>query len=341
MFAVLLIIMVSGCANEKTWTSGSASVSAKGEKADAALFAMDTYMSLTVYSDDAYDLAINACERIFELEKLFDPDLPESEVSRLNVSGEFTVGRELKEQIETAALVKERSEGAFDLTVGALVELWGFGDVPKVPSNEDIHKAISLCTDIAIDGSAVSLPEGTKINLGASAKGYTSNELSEFFKSAGVKSALVSLGGNVQVVGTKPDGNLWRVAVQDPRNENAGLGVLSIKDCAVVTSGDYQRYFIEEGVRYCHILDPRTGMSVNNGVCAVTVMCDNGLMADCLSTAMMVLGKEKALEYWETWGGYEMLIVTSDNTVTMTPGFAASFEPDENLEYSVEIFNEE
>ena len=341
MLSAVILAAFSGCAKEQIWSSGSASVTAKGGKADAALFAMDTYMGITVYSESAFELAVSACERIGELETIFDAGSPESEVALLNAHGTYEVGSEIIDQIEAAAIVKARSRGAFDLTVGALVELWGFGQEPKVPTEEELAKTAALCGDIVINGSTVTVPEGAMLNLGASAKGYTSNELAEYLRANGVESALISLGGNIQVVGTKPDGSLWRVGVQDPRNENANLGVLSVKDMAVVTSGDYQRYFIEDGVRYCHVLDPRTGKSVDNGVCSVTVMCENGLLADCLSTAMMVLGREAALEYWSVWGGFEMLIVTSDETITMTPGFSSAFSPGENLSYTVEVFNED
>ena len=163
----------------------------------------------------------------------------------------------------------------------------------------------------------------------------------EQLKALDVERAILNLGGNVQTVGAKPDGSPWRVAVQDPRDESTNLGVLIVKDTAVVTSGDYQRYFIEDGVRYCHILDPRTGKTVNNGVCSVTILCQDGLMADCLSTAMMVLGKEEAFAYWSAWGGFEMLVVTNDGTVTMTPGFNAVFETNNDLTYTVEVFGEE
>ncbi len=340
LFAALILLALSGCAKEQKWTSGSASVTAKGGKADAALFAMDTYMSLTVYSEDAYALAVSASERIAELEALFDPSLESSEVSRLNKSGTLSIGKELITQIETARIIKERSNGALDLTVGALVELWGFGNNPKVPVAESVENAVSLCGEIIIDGTEATLPVGAKLNLGSCAKGYTSNELARWLRDENVESALISLGGNVQVVGSKPDGSAWRVAVQDPRNESQNIGVLSVKDVAVVTSGDYQRYFIEDGKRYCHILDPRTGMCVDNGVCAVTIICNDGLLADCLSTAMMVLGRQGALDYWKTWGGFEMLIVCDDGSAVMTPGFASVFEVSENPSYTVEVFNE-
>ena len=146
-----------------------------------------------------------------------------------------------------------------------------------------------------------------------------------FMKKAGVESAIVSLGGNVQTLGLKPDGSNWNVAVEDPNDPGAYLGVLSVGQTAVITSGSYQRYFEQDGKVYHHILDPHTGYPADSGLKSVTIVCTSGVTADCLSTALFVLGKDAALNYWRTYGGFEMILVTTDDQVVCTGGLKNSF----------------
>ena len=146
-------------------------------------------------------------------------------------------------------------------------------------------------------------------------------------RDAGVTSGVVSLGGNVQTLGKKPDGSDWNIAVQDPNDTGSYLGYLTVGETAVITSGSYQRFFTEGGQKYHHILSPKTGLPVNNGLLSVTIVCEDGTMADCLSTAMFVLGPQAALNYWRTYGGFEMVLVKSDGHVILTNGLYGKFTP--------------
>ena len=167
-------------------------------------------------------------------------------------------------------------------------------------------------------------PDGMELDLGAVAKGYTGDRVMERFRAAGVTSAIISLGGNVQALGTKPDGSLWQVAVQDP--EGSGYAaVLSVADKAVITSGGYERYFEEDGKIYWHIIDPATGRPAENGLESVTIAADSGVLADGLSTALFVMGANKAAEYWRTNGGFDFILIDDGGTVTITEGLEDCF----------------
>ena len=160
----------------------------------------------------------------------------------------------------------------------------------------------------------------------AVAKGCASDNAIEAMRQAGVESGIISLGGNVQTLGLKPDGSKWTVAIQDPNNTSSYVGVINVGETAVITSGSYQRNFTDtHGKFYHHILKPSTGYPVTNSLVSVTIICTDGVMADCLSTAMFVLGETAALNYWRTYGGFEMVLITSDNRIICTSGLLEEF----------------
>ena len=175
-------------------------------------------------------------------------------------------------------------------------------------------------------GKAYLQKEGMAVDLGGIAKGYASDKVAELLKEKGVASAIVSLGGNVYGVGTKPDGEKWEVALANPLDANDYCGLISIENQAVVTSGGYQRYFEENGKKYHHIIDPATGYPAESGLLSVTIISDSGTEADVLSTALYVMGLEKALAFWQEHGGFEAIFVTEAGEVIATEGADACFE---------------
>jgi len=307
-----------------------ASCSANPESCEATVFAMDTVMSLKVFGKEAQAAVSEAEEKLYSLDALLSAAREDSEVSKINKSAGSPVPASgpVIEQISAALEVSRRSGGAFDISVLPLVELWGFGsENPHVPSGEDIEAAREYVdyTKIEVSSSSVKLADGMSITLGAIAKGYASQALTGLFKNRGISSAIVSLGGNVQALGTKPDGSKWRIAVQDPENAAGAAGILELSDMAAVTSGGYQRYFEEAGRIYHHIIDPKTGRPSESGLISVTIVCENGMTADALSTALFVLGEDKAIEYWRDYGGFEAVFITDDARLLVTEGLRGSF----------------
>ena len=294
------------------------------------LFAMDTFMELRIYGEEAQVTA--ASETIQVLEKRLSVTDPDSEIGRLNCAGEGDVSP------ETAALLQEtlglcaRLEGALDISIYPVLRAWGFTtEEYRVPDREELDALLEQVDyeKIALEGEHVTLAPGMEIDLGSVAKGYASRVLAARLRQEGVTSAILNLGGNVQTVGYKPDGSLWRVAIQDPFG-NGNLGVLEVADMAVVTSGGYERYFEAEGETWWHILDPATGYPAKNGLVSVTVIGTDGLLCDALSTGLFVLGPEGAAEYWRENPGFQAVLVCEDGSIWITAGLQNSFTPIEN-----------
>ena len=326
LLCLALLLCLSGCGGVR--------------KQQRELFAMDTVMLLTAYGKNA-EAGLDAAENVIrELDALLSPERAGSAVYRLN-RGEAVSDGDVLALTGSARAVYAESCGALDPTVYPLVKLWGFiGGDYRVPSAAEIAallENVDFSAVTAADG-AVALPAGMELSFGAVAKGYAAQQAAEAIAAAGVESAILSLGGNVQTLGAKPDGSLWQVGVQDPADPAATLGTLSVTGgIAVVTSGGYQRYFEEDGHRYQHILDPETGYPAESGLTGVTVVCPDGARADALSTALFVLGEQGALELWRQAKDFELLLVTADGRAVVTPGLTDSFSPAESAGYTLEI----
>ena len=200
-------------------------------------------------------------------------------------------------------------------------------DALSYEGGEDCAAAI-MTTDLVAKHCAVTVDIGGKtVTVGGIAKGYAGDAVRTVLAELNVTSAVIDLGGDVGLLGAKPDGSDWNIAIQDPNDTGSYLGYLTVGETAVITSGSYQRYFTEGGQKYHHILSPTTGRPVNNGLLAVTIVCEDGTLADCLSTAMFVLGPQAALNYWRTYGGFEMLLVKADGHVVITNGLYGQFTP--------------
>lgn len=337
---LLLLCLCAGCGKRTAETESrdgqkgqsQARQEITEEPATADLFAMDTYMTLTAYGENAGEALEMGKQKIEELDRLLSIGNPGSEISKINTDGKSEVSQDTCNLIDEGLRIWKETDGAFNITMEPLMELWGFtsGEY-RVPAQEELAEALALteASKVAVDEQAgeISLEiEGMKIDLGGIAKGYTSEKLMEIFREQGIGSAMVSLGGNVQVLGRKPDGSLWRVAVQSPGEENGYLGVLETSDRAVITSGGYERYFEENGKVYHHILDPETGYPANNGYVSVTVVSEDGSLADALSTALFVMGPEKAEDYWrEHADSFDAVFLTEEGELAVTEGIADAF----------------
>ena len=331
--------------------------------ASAEFFAMDTVMRLETpgLSDPAGVTA--GRDAVETLEALLSRTDGDSEIARLNEAD----GRETPLSYPTAALLaaaKDYSlatDGAFDPTIAPVMDAWGFTtDSTHVPDSGTLSALLPLVDSETLtvtvpapgeDGSAQLAP-GQAVDLGGIAKGYASDAVEAALRRNGAERAMVYLGGNVLVLGAKADGSPWRVAVQDPEDTGAYAGVLALTDAFAVTSGGYQRCFEENGVRYQHILDPKTGCPAESGLTSVTVVAaangpdydsetpapGSGAMCDAFSTALFVLGEEKALDFWRTSGyDFELVLVTEDGRVLVTEGLADRFEQMEGSAYRYEL----
>lgn len=291
-------------------------------------FLMGTIVEIRVFgSQRALDAAFR---RIQDIDATMGRTGLDSEVYRINqAAGKewVPVSQDTFQVVETAVEYAKLTAGLFDPSIAPLVDLWGIGTAKaRIPSLEEIKIAQSLIDygDIELDptGPAIRLQhEAMALDLGGIAKGYGADAAVEVLKRSGISSAFLSLGGNVYVIGSKPDGSPWRIGIQDPDSpRGTHITVLEVKDTSVVTSGPYERYFIKDGIRYHHILDPTTGFPADSGLVSVTIVTPSSLIADALSTGVFVLGLEKGLDLLESLEDVEGILVTNDREVYATSG---------------------
>lgn len=323
------------------------------ESETRTVYAMDTVMNLTVYGENAAAALESAEKELHTLdEAVLSRTAEGSELYALNASNGETVeyGADdiLPALIETALTISDATEGAFDPTLAPVLDAWGFTkDERRVPSADELKELLSHtgCGKVALektaDGWTVTLLDGAQLDLGGIAKGYAGDAVRTVLAELNITSAVIDLGGDVGLLGAKPDGSDWRVAVKDPADPSKFLGVLTAADTFVVTSGIYERGFEENGVRYHHIIDPKTGKPAESGLVSVTVVCGDGAWADALSTACFVLGEAGSLALRDTLAAeknlrIELILVTDDGHVRYTAGLAERFEPSEEGTYVYE-----
>ncbi len=318
---LLCIAMLTACQN-----------SDENKKVSKDIFAMDTYMTVTAYGKNAENGVNKAVDEINRLETVLSAEKQESDIYKLNETGSGTLSTDTKNIVSKALEINKTTNGAFDISIYPLMVKWGFTTQKyNVPSKNEISKLLKDVdsSKIIFDEKSgnIKLKENMKIDLGGIAKGYTSNRVMQIFKECGVKSGLVSLGGNVQVLGTKNDGTAWQIAIENPDKSSDYIGVVSVKDKAVITSGGYERYFEKNGKTYHHILDPETGYPAESGLKSVTIVSDDGTLADALSTSLFVMGKEKALDYWrEHKNEFDTVLVEDNGDITITGGLEKIFK---------------
>ncbi len=298
---------------------------------EKTIFAMDTVMTFKVYGEGS-EPVLDECEALVrQVEDEISKTIEESDIFKLNASnGQPTeVAPETAELLKTACQYSQRTGGAFDITVEPLVALWNVGGgrtVPPAQAEIDALMGMVGYGRMSFDGDTVTL-DGCRIDLGAIGKGYVSDRLDTLLRShENVTGALFSLGGNVGVVGTKPEDKPFVIGVRDPKGLPSDfLGYIELTDMFVVSSGDYERFFEYDGTIYHHIIDPATGSPSRSDIKEVSIVCDNGAYADALSTALFVMGTEKALEYYEENKDFEAIFVTQDSNVFVTEGLKDKF----------------
>lgn len=311
IFSFFLIILLSGC--EK-----------KEEAKTAEIYAMDTVMKLTVYGEEKEEAVKEARKLIQKYDALWSSDGKNSDIRKINESaGEFVaVAPETYELLQKSIAISEMTEGAFDVSIEPVVSLWGFDNKDyRIPDETKRKKAVQYVDYRKIllrEPNQIKIEKGMKIGVGGIAKGYTSNKLMETFRSMKVSAAIVSLGGNVETFGEKSSGGLFRVGITNPLSSDLLLGTIELTDKAVITSGNYERYFEKDGVRYHHIMDRKTAAPAENDLASVTVIGEDGTMCDGLSTALFVMGKERALAFQKEHTEYDIILVTKNGDVIST-----------------------
>ena len=324
----LCLFLLSGCG-----AAGEAEASTR------YLTAMDTVMTLTAYGPNRDRALEEAVAEIQRLDSLLSIGSDDSDISRLNREKTAVLSPDAASLLESALDLARDTQGVFDPTVYPLVKLWGFYDKDyQVPSRQELSDALAKVNyrevSLEEDGQA-SLGPGQQIDLGGIGKGYTSQRVTELLRQAGITSAMVSLGGNIQCLGAKPDGSPWNIGIRDPFGEELYAAV-RVTDKAVITSGGYERYFEdpETGNIYRHILDPRTGFPAEKGLSSVSIVTSDGTLGDGLSTALYIMGLEEATRYWQAHReAFEAVFITDDGTLYATEGLRGSLSSQHDIHY--------
>jgi len=327
LFVGLVLLILGGAALLGCRLGWLPAANAQDDTAQSSMILMDTVVDVRVDGPNSAALVERVFARMAELEALFSRFIPESEVSAINRgAGDWVQASPLTlDLIELGIEMGRLTDGAFDITIGAVLDLWGFGsDYRQVPDEEELRAALATVdyTKVEVDrkAGAVRIPEGSVLDLGGIAKGFIVSQGIAILRTARMDRALINAGGDISVVGRRPDGRPWRVGVQDPDQANQIRYILPLDDQSVVTSGDYQRYFTVDGVRYHHIIDPSTGYPAR-GLRSVTIVGADPAVCDAISTAVFVRGWEEGRALVERLPGVEAIVI-SDTDAWISPGLA-------------------
>ena len=289
---------------------------------------MATLVSQKVYGFGAAKAVSAASKEIARLENLLSFFLPLSEISAINAAAGIK-GEEVSPEtfylLKKAIEIKEESRGVLNIAMGSLFDLWRRAlEEKSLPDTREIEQAKQLIesTDIlklTEPDTAFLRVKGLKIDPGAIGKGFIADKAMEIYRRQRIKSAYIIIGGNVSLLGARPDGSPWRVGISDPDSPNNCIGYLEVEDRSVVTSGDYEKFTIINGTRYHHIIDIRTGYPAESGLRSVTVVTDKSILADALATAAFILGLEKGKKLLDRYGA-DGLFIDSKRKIHQTPG---------------------
>jgi thiamine biosynthesis lipoprotein len=320
---LIIALLVSGCTTP-----------AKSYQQTA--FSMDTVIDITAYGPNAEQAVTSAIQEMTRLDSLLSNYHDDSEISAINRNAggpAVPISLETEQVLKQALRYATVTKGAFDPTIGPIVELWGIGKKDDfVPSDEQIAAALKN-----VDYRRLELDEtqhtarlrdkGMSIDVGGVAKGYILDRMEAVLKSQGIQSALINGGGDIRGIGQKPDGTPWRIGLQHPRQTDGIAAKIPLTNWDdIETSGDYQRFFDRDGVRYHHIFDPKTGKPTHTLSSASTVLRED--KADIPSNVLMVLGKDQSLKLLQQFPGIEAIFIDYNGTVSYTPGLADSIEID-------------
>lgn len=298
-------------------------------------YVLGTLINLRAYGNKAEEAVNKAFEKLNYIDDKMSAFKENSEISKINFGAGInaeTVSSDTYFVVKKSVEYSKILEGTFDPTVRPLVKLWGIGTKEeKIPQRSEIDKTLKLVNynDVILEESNSSIKlkqEKQALDVGGIAKGFAADEVRDIFIKNNIKSALIDLGGNIFALGNKPDNTSWKVGIQNPfKPRGEFIGILSVKDKSIVTSGNYERYFVEGGKRFHHIMDPRTGYPSESEIISATIISDNSIDGDGLSTGIYILGVEKSLNIIETIHGVEAILITEDKKVYTTSGINEIF----------------
>ena len=315
--AAVIILLLSSTA-----CSGSSGTAQTNSDLSYTDMLFDTVIKIQIVDSADPDILDGLKQLCQKYDTMFSTTNEDSDLYKLNHAG----GAPVMVSDETASLIQEGihyselSGGVFDITIEPVSSLWDFkSDSPEVPSSDDIAEAVSHIDykGISLDGNTVTLSDPKAgIDLGAIAKGYIADQVKTYLKKEGIKHAIINLGGNVDVIGSKPDGSKYNIGIQKPFDETGeAITSVKLKDQTVVTSGIYERYFKKGGKLYHHILDPHTGYPCDNNLYSVSIIADSSTEADALSTTCFLLGYEKGMQLINETDGVEAIFITNDEKI--------------------------
>lgn len=337
IFAASLLLSsaaFSGCSLKANTAENSDAGSQ--EPVSATAIKLNTAVTVTIYDSQDRELLTECMNLCDKYEKIFSRTASDSELYQLNhreltpVAGTedtFQISDPLAELIRKGLYYSELSEGAFDIAIEPLTSLWDFtAEDPQVPEDRLIQKALTKCdyhnVSVSDNNEVILKTEDTAIELGAIAKGYIADRLKDYLISQGVKSAIINFGGNVLCIGGKPNDSSFKIGIQKPfADRSETIAVMDIKDKSVVSSGVYERCFEQDGTLYHHLLNPRTGYPYDNGLIAVTIISDESVDGDALSTTCFALGLEDGMKLAESLDNVQAFFVTSDYEIHYTKDF--------------------
>ncbi|GMQ63336.1 FAD:protein FMN transferase [Vallitalea maricola] len=318
LLVVFILVVLVGCSNI---------INQKNQKISDETFLLGTLVKVTIYGENADEEDFEGIFKIIsDIESKVSRNISTSEISKIN-SNEI---QEIKLSEDTFNIIKKGlyysklSEGRFDITIAPLVSLWGIGTKDaRVPEEKEIKDALKKINykNLFLDEEnlTIYLKKDTQIDLGGIAKGYVADKVSEYLKQNKLEHAIINLGGNILTVGNKPNGDSWKIGIRDPFNTRGReIGVATIGQKSLVTSGIYERYLEEDGVKYHHILDPYTGYPVENELAGVTIISDYSVDGDGLSTVIFSMGLEEGYKFVEDMENVDAVFITKEKEVYVT-----------------------
>jgi len=318
-FLIFILIIMTSCGSKNQ------------KSVSRSDFLLNTIVEITLYEDEkaSNQMLDEMFNKIRVYENRYSRHMADSEIAKINESRgkKVPVSNDTMDMIEKSLYFSTLSDGLFDIGVGALVDLWDInGENPHKPQQAEIDAVLKDIDyrKITLDkeNNTISIPNTSMlIDSGAIAKGYITDRLVMYLKEKNVDSALLNLGGNLYLYGSKKDGSPWNIGIRNPFGfQGDYIGTVTIKNLSVVTSGIYERYFEENGVRYHHIFNPRTGYPEENNLASVSILAESSTMADGLSTATFLLGLEDGMALIESLDGIEAIMVTKDNKIHLSSG---------------------